>query len=332
MSYTIRIEPAGVEIACERNQTLLDAALGQGYLLHHSCRRGECGSCWVDVVSGQVDAAGRPPGESAHRGCLTCQTRPRSDVVIHAPEVSAVPGRRVVQVSARVLEVERLCGDVSMVRLQMPPSAGFQFTPGQYMDVILRDGTRRSYSLASAPNNEGVIEWHVRSIPGGRFSPHVYNLLKPRDLLRVEGPFGNFVLSESTAPVILLASGTGFAPIASMLRSQTDALRRRGVALYWGGRAEKDLYAMEEAERWADQNAGCTFVPVLWGDEAGWRGRRGFVQDAVIEDIPDLSSREVYACGSPIMVDAARDLYCRDHGLKAERFFSDAFFRERTIS
>lgn len=329
MKYRIRIEPAGVEIECDAGQSLLDAALAQGYFPHHSCRRGECGACRVQLLSGEVGYAPgrRPDGAAALAAdeCLSCQAVPRSDVAIRAPEVLAEPGRRVVQASARVLEVERVCHDVAVVRLQLPASAGFQFKAGQYADVILRDGSRRSYSMANPPNADGLIEWHVRAMPGGRFSPHVYERLKLRDLLRVEGPFGAFGLAESEAPVVLLASGTGFAPIAAMLRSQADALARRGAVLYWGGRRLEDLYAREEAEHWAQRHPGCRFVPVLSDPAPGWHGRTGFVHEAVVADIPDLAGHEVYACGNPLMVDAARTVYCQDHGLPPARFHSDAF-------
>ena len=164
----------------------------------------------------------------------------------------------------------------------------------------------------------------MRAMPGGRFSPHVYERLKPRDLLRVEGRSAPSGL-PSEAPVVLLASGTGFAPIAAMLRSRADALARRGAVLYWGGRRLEDLYARGEAEHWAQRHPGCRFVPVLSDPAPGWHGRTGFVHEAVVADIPDTAGHEVYACGNPLMVDAARTVYCRDHGLPPARFHSDAF-------
>ncbi|WP_237171281.1 FAD-binding oxidoreductase [Pandoraea pulmonicola] len=250
---------------------------------------------------------------------------PIGDVVVEALGVCATPGRPVVKTGGRVLSVDRVSGDVSVVQLQLPPDSGFRFAPGQYIDVVLRDGTRRSYSMANQPGEDGHVELHVRAVPGGRFSQHVYQRLKPRDLLRVEGPFGSFLLNPTRLPVVLVASGTGYAPIASFLRSHHDALQARGVAFYWGGHREADLYAIDEMRRWEATSENFRFVPVLSSPEDSWRGRTGFVHLAVQEDIPDLSAFEVYACGNPLMIEAARTSFVAKSGLAPDRFFSDAF-------
>jgi len=330
---TITIQPAGVRLQCGEDTSLLDAALGAGFFPHHSCRRGECNTCEVRVVSGTVRYPEGFVPEGVRAGhCLACQARPADDVVIEAPEVAATPGRRIVQAGARVIDIRRVNGDVAIVRLQVPPASGFAFDPGQYVDVVLRDGSRRSYSMANAPDGEGFIEWHIRAMPQGRFSTHVYERLKARDLLRIEGPFGGFKLRHSSAPVILLASGTGYAPIVSMLRSHGDELADRGAVLYWGGRRRQDLYAMEEAIAWAASDPAFRFVPVLSLPDEGWTGRTGFVHEAVVQDHPGLSLHEVYACGNPLMVEAARHAFVRDHGLDAGSFFSDAFVTARPLA
>ncbi|REE06616.1 CDP-4-dehydro-6-deoxyglucose reductase [Paraburkholderia sp. BL27I4N3] len=324
--HTITINPAGVELQCGGEATILDAAMTAGFFPRHSCRRGECRACEVRVVQGEVRYPDNVDLDSIRAGhCLTCVARPSGDLVIEAPEVTATPGRPVIAAAARVTSVSRVSRDVSLVRLQIPITQPFMFEPGQYLDVILKDGTRRSYSMANSPNAGGQVELHVRALPGGRFSQHVYNNLKPRDLLRIEGPFGTFKLSTSTTPVILLASGTGFAPILSIIRSHGSLLQSRGAALYWGGLRPEDLYGLAGALDWVGQSASFSFIPVISNPGDDWQGRKGFVHAAVQEDFPDMSGLEVYACGNPLMVDAARTAFTDENRLPPQSFFSDAF-------
>lgn len=328
--FKLRIEPAGVDLSCAPDSSLLDVALAAGYFPHHSCRRGQCNACEAPLVSGRVSYPDGFTPEGVRQGCvLTCQARAASDVIIAAPEVLPTPGQRVVQTGARVIEIERLSADVVRVAVQVPPAAGFSFKPGQYVDVVLRDGSRRSYSMINAPREDSVIEWHIRAVPGGRFSNHVYQALKPRDMLRIEGPFGAFTLQPTRAPLILIASGTGYAPIAAMLKTHGPEIVQRGAVLYWGGARLSDLYAFDEATEWQNVYPGFRFIPVLSGSEPGWTGRTGFVHEAVCADYPDLSGHEVYACGNPLMVDAARHTFQRNNKLPADRFFSDAFITRK---
>lgn len=327
--YTIRLEPAGGIFSCGVDQTILDAAVESGYWLPHSCRSGTCGTCELTVLGGSVKRRTLPEGSVAlevpQGQCLSCQSYPTSDLVLDAPGVPAEPGRRVVKSMARILEVVRPSSDVAVVKAAIPVASGWDFKAGQYAEVVMRDGSRRSYSMANAPNDRGEIEWHIRRIEGGRFSPHAYDVLKPRDMLRIEGPFGDFTLREGAAPVILLASGTGYAPIAALLETHGDALAKRGAVLYWGGRKRTDLYAVPDVDAWHDRYPGVRLIPVFSNPDDAETGRSGFVHQAVLEDYPDLSSFEVYACGNPLMVDAAREAFESKAGLKAERFFSDAF-------
>lgn len=318
--------PNRATVACEEGQSILDAALHAGYFPKHSCRRGECHACSARVVGGRISyPTGFVPEGVSEGQCLTCMAIPQGEVVIEAPEVSATPGHRVVQAGARVIAADRVSHDVTVVRLQVPPGADFDFQAGQYCDVVMRDGARRSYSMANAPDGSGVVEWHVRALPKGRFSNHVYTALKPRDMLRIEGPFGAFMLSDSPKPVILLASGTGYAPIAAIMKAHGSALRERGAALYWGGRRLEDLYAVSEAQAWHEASDNLHFVPVLSEPDDDWKGRAGFVHDAVAQDFPDMNGVEVYACGNPLMVEAARTTFTKEHGLPGDAFFSDAF-------
>jgi CDP-4-dehydro-6-deoxyglucose reductase len=325
--FQVRLLPAGGSFACRADQTVLDAAVEAGFWLPHSCRAGECGACVLPLVEGRVAQApvsGAKAEVPAGR-VLTCHALPCSDLVLEAPGVPAEPGQRVVKTAARVTEVAHPSRDVVVVRAQVPPQSGWRFQAGQYAELVLRDGARRSYSMANAPNERGEIEWHIRRIEGGRFSAHAYDALKPRDLLRIEGPFGNFVLRSGTAPVVMLASGTGYAPIAAMLAAHAGELAARGARVYWGGRRPEDLYALHDEAAWRERHPGIDLVPVYSELAAGEAGRGGLVHEAVLQDLPDLSAYEVYACGNPLMIDAARNDFTRRAGLRAECFFSDAF-------
>ncbi len=351
-SFQVRLDPAGGCFSCAPNQTVLDAAMAAGYWLPHQCRSGTCGACRLPVVSGAVSHAAASPeatavAETAPGQCLACQARPTSDLVLDAPTVPAEPGQRIIQAGARVTDVQRPSADVTVVRLQVPSTSGWSFRPGQYADVVLRDGTRRSYSMANAPDADGTIEWHVRRMEGGRFSPHAYDKLKARDLLRIEGPFGSFALRSGTAPVVLLASGTGYAPIASMLKVHAKELADRGAVLYWGGRRLQDLYAVPSVAQWEAEHPGIRLVPVLsdpgavadvavnadagapasaaTGVGAVGSTRLGLVHEAVLADLPDLTRHEVYACGNPLMIEAARRDFTERGGLDPANFLSDAF-------
>ena len=323
----VRLSPNGGSFECAPGQTVLDAALAAGYWLPHSCRTGTCNSCHLGLLEGAVEhAPTRPDGTDVPAGqCRTCQAMPTTGLLLDAPKVPAEPGQRVVTTGAKVVEVSRPSHDVVVIRLQVPPAAGFSFKAGQYASVILKDGAKRSYSMANDPAEAGVIEWHVRRMEGGRFSTHAYDKLKAGGLLRIEGPYGDFVLQPGDAPIVLLASGTGYAPIAALLKTHGAEMARRGAVLYWGGRQWADLYAVDSVAAWEAQHPGIRLVPVL--SEAGpeWTGRRGFVHAAVLEDLPDLSAHEVYACGNPLMIDAARSSFTATAGLPAGRFLADAF-------
>lgn len=327
--FEIRLLPAGGHFRCAPDQTVLDAAIAAGYWLPHSCRDGHCGTCRLDLGDGAISYDGAAAGataiaETTTGQCLSCQARPRSDLVLDAPGVPAEPGRRIVQSGARVVEVNRPSADVAIVTLQVVQPE-FSFEAGQYAEVVMRDGTRRCYSMANAPDGQGRVEWHVRRIEGGRFSAHVYDKLKARDLLRIEGPFGTFKLRAGDAPVVLLASGTGYAPIAALLATHGDELARRGAVLYWGGRRSEDLYGVSSVSEWEAAHPGVRIVPVLSEPAEPWAGRRGLVHQAVLDDLPDLSAHEVYACGNPLMIDAARASFTAEARLPTDNFFADAF-------
>ena len=335
-AYRIRVEPSGVYFEATATDTLLASALRQGVMLPHSCGNGGCGSCKMRWVSGVLD---HPDGdqlaidaqERADGWVLACQARAASDVVLHSERVSSEPAFAVRQMPARVLSLARLASDVMQVKLQHAGEP-LGFHAGQHVQLTLRDGTTRAYSLANAPvPAQGLsceLELHIRHMPHGRFSGQVFESMKIRDMLKMTGPLGDFRLNESSSkPIVLLASGTGFAPIKSML----DQVQLRGIdrpiVFYWGGRRPQDIYLRDWVEGKVRALPTLRFHPVVSDarPEDGWTGRTGLVHHAVLNDFPDLSNHEVYACGAPPMVDAARRDFSTLAKLPVGSFFADAF-------
>lgn len=340
MSYTVTIKKSGKQFEAQADETLLEAALRQGVGLPYGCKNGACSSCKAAIVEGSVEqgphAASALSNDERTRGyALLCCASARSDLEIDVREVAGVGDLPVKKMPCRVSELVRASEDAMIVRVQLPASERLQYMAGQYLEFILRDGRRRAYSIANAPHREGPLELHIRHLPGGAFTDHVFGAMKPRDILRMEAPLGTFFLREdSDKPVVLLASGTGFAPIKAIVEHMLHKEMKRPVRLYWGGRRRKDLYMAELCERWAAEHAHIEFVPVLSEPDAddAWQGRTGFVHHAVIADLPDLCGYEVYACGAPVMVESALRDFTAHHGLPAECFFADAFTSEADLA
>ena len=331
MAHHVTLKPSGHTYEVEEGKTILQAGLDAGHMLPYSCRAGVCRTCRGTVVEGKVDyglahETYLPQSDRDKGYALLCQAKPLSDLVVEVREVHGVRPRII---PCRVEKLDKPASDVAVITLRLPMNENFRFLAGQYVDMLLKDGKRRSYSLATKPDTGGVtaLEIHVRLTPGGLFTEHVFNKLKVRDLLRFEGPLGSFYLrEESDKPMILLASGTGFAPIRSIIETALEKKleQKRPMTLYWGCRVRQDLYQMELAQSWV--RPGFKFVPVL-SDEK-WEGRTGFVHRAVIEDFPDMSGVQVYACGAPIMVESARKDFSLQCRLPAEEFFADSFITE----
>ncbi len=330
MTHKVTLKPTGQQFEVGTDESVLAAALRNGLNLPHSCRGGSCLSCRSRVVEGHISyPRGLPPalteGEAREGWALLCQARADSDLTVEALP-REIPGDvRVRRMPCRVHRLERLAEDVMAMFLKLPGFEPFRFLPGQYVDILLADGGRRSFSLANPPHDSELLELHVRKVAGGRFTSHVFDHMKERTLLRLEGPLGHFYWREdSSRPVIMVAGGTGYAPIKSMLRHVYEQTGQRNIRFYWGVRGLADLYdrGLEHRETWG----GFQFVPVLSepAPTDSWAGRRGLVHEAVLQDQPDLSAYDVYVAGPPAMVEAAR----RDFGaagLPAERLFFDSF-------
>jgi len=336
--FRVTMEPGEKGFDWDGKGNLLDAAQRAGIGLPHSCRTGTCRTCLCRLTSGHVTheaTANLEPQEVEDGYLLPCVARADTAIGLWAPEAFELGEIRPRRFPARVISVDKLAHDVARVVLQVPATLGFRFHAGQYIDVMLADGARRSYSLANAPGGGHELELHIRHMPGGLFTDRVFNALKPREMLQLDGPHGSFMLRESRPrKTILLASGTGFAPIQSMVRDCMATGSDRSLVLYWGGRRLQDIYRFEMADEWTRQLPDFRFVPVLSEPEAGtpWSGRTGFVHKAVMADFPSLTGCEVYACGAPAMVDAARQDFVEACQLAPGDFMADAFISQKDLA
>jgi len=336
MAFNITVQPSGRSFNAESNETLLAAGLRQGIGMPYGCKDGACGSCKCKKISGEVSHGPHQEkalsaAEQAAGFVLTCCASAHSDVVLESRQVTEEGAFPIKKMPVRVLSLEKKSDDVMVVKLQLPANDVMQFHAGQYVDFLLRDGDRRSYSMANAPHTlvagSPAIELHIRHMPGGKFTDHVFGAMKEKEIQRIEGPQGSFYLREdSQKPIVLLASGTGFAPIKAILEHMQHKGITRPTRLYWGGRRPTDLYLNDWVQAQLASMPHLRYVPVVSDalPEDQWQGRTGFVHRAVLEDTPDLSGFEVYACGAPIVVDSARADYTQA-GLSNDDFYSDAF-------
>ena len=339
MPFTVTVQPSGRTFNVERDEPILQAAIRQGVGLPYGCKDGACGSCKCRMLEGRVILGAHQQKalsaeEEASGLILTCQAAPQTDIVLEARTVPGAGEFAIRKLPSRVLSIDRPAADVAILKLQLPANDPFQYRAGQYVEFILRDGARRSYSMANAPHTVGekpAIELHVRHLPGGKFTDHVFGAMKEKDILRVEGPFGAFFLrEESTKPMVLLASGTGIAPIKAIIEHMIFTGSQRHAVLYWGCRSKADLYMNDWAEAATKQLPGLRYVPVLSDarPEDAWTGRTGFVHRAVMHDLPNLMEHQVYACGAPIMVESAQHDFVVRCGLPDDEFYADSFTSE----
>lgn len=333
MPFQVTIKPTNHCFTVGDDESVLSAALREGYVLPYGCRNGACGACKGKILEGKVDYGNVQPfvlAEFERKAgfALFCQAKPKTDLVIEANEIKGVGQLEIRKMPCRVQALERVAHDVIVLKLKLPANERLQFLAGQYIDILLKDGKRRSYSMANAPHDDEHVELHVRNMNNGAFTEFVFNRMKVKDILRFEGPLGTFFLREdSDKPMIFVASGTGFAPIKSIIEHALHIGVQRPMTFYWGGRRPQDIYLGELAARWQQQHDNLTFIPVISDalPEDNWRGRTGFVHHAVMEDFPDLSGYQVYACGAPIVVESAHRDFTAQCNLPDDEFYSDAF-------
>ena len=332
MSYHVTVQSSGHTFDVEENEFILEAALRQGIAFPYGCRSGSCGTCLGQVISGDIHyPEGLPLTVMEHEHeegkAVFCVSVAKSDLVLDIKEVSSSTEIEIKLLPARVASLRKLADDVMEMSLTLPAKERLAFKAGQYIEFILRDRTRRAFSLANAPSHDETLDLHIRHVPDGTFTGHVFNEMKEKAILRFEGPFGTFSIREnSNRPLILIAGGTGFAPIKSMVEQLLEEHDTRPIHLYWGARAKADLYRNDLPEKWAFQHEHIHYIPVLSEakDSDKWQDREGFVHTAVVDDFPDLSGFDVYMAGPPPMIDAAKAAFIKQ-GLPDDQLFSDSF-------
>ena len=340
MTFQVTVEPSGRQFSCDEDETVLAAAIRAGVGLPYGCKNGACGSCRGKLLSGEVSHRAHqeralPVADEARGFALFCCATPHSDLVIEAREVLGIGEFPIKKMPTRVAKIDRVTDDVIILSLQLPANERLQYRAGQFIEFILKDGRRRSYSMATAPHKDEHMSLHIRHLPGGLFTDQVFTTLKERDILRIEGPLGTFFLREdSDKPIILLASGTGFAPIKAIVEQLEHAGSKRPVTLYWGGRRPQDLYMNALCQQWEQDLPNFKYVPVVSNAQAedNWSGRTGFVHRAVMEDFPDLSGHQVYACGAPVVVESAQRDFSAECGLPEDEFYADSFTSEADLA
>ncbi len=336
-SFVVTLQGSGKSFSVQADESILDASLKAGIILAYGCKNGACGSCKGKIVAGEIkmgphSASTLTEEEEQRKMALLCCSFPLSDCTVLAREIEAgeIPIKKI---PCRVADLVQSAPDVMVMKLQLPSTERFQYRAGQYVEFLLKDNQRRAYSIATPPHQDGPIELHIRHMPGGLFTDHVFGVnpnlvMKVKDILRFEGPLGSFFLREnSDKPMIFIASGTGFAPIQAIIEHTLHENMTRPIHLYWGGRRPEDLYQHEKCLQWAHDHAHIQYIPVISNalPEDAWNGRAGFVHQAAMVDFPDMSGHQVYACGAPVVVSSAQRDFISQCQLPEDEFYADSF-------
>ena len=333
MTHKVELVNQQKNFATEAGENILSAALRQGIVIPHNCRNGFCGSCMGILHSGEVEYEGeeKPQALSQEKEkegfILCCKAMTTSDIQLEVETIDAVVDIEIKTLPCRVHRLTKLADDVMLMEIKLPPHEKFEFLAGQYLDFLLRGSRRRSFSMANSPSSNDVIELHIREVPDGSFTGQVFNEIKEKDMLRIQGPFGTFIMrSDNSRPAILIAGGTGLAPLKSMLEKVREEGCDRPLHLYWGARAIRDLYFDEELREWTEELDCLSYTPVLSEPDAGdgWTGATGWVHEVVMSDFPDFNGFDVYASGPPPMINAIQKSF-PENGLEQGHFYFDSF-------
>ena len=330
LNHTVRIIPHERTLSVPEDLPVLSAAHLAGLPLPHSCRSGRCGSCRARLLQGRIEYLGAPPlglsaQESRQGYVLLCQAFARSDLVVEARLIQSAALAEIKQLPGRIARRVLLAPDVMQLVLRVPAVESLEFQAGQYLDVLLEGGLRRSYSVANAPHAGSQLELHVRRVPGGVFSEALFGSLTEGGLLKIEGPLGRFGYESGAEPVIFIAGGTGFAPIKAMLGQALSEDSPRELHLYWGARDLEGIYEAALLREWAARNARLKIHTVLsQGSAVAAPHRAGWVHEAVLEDHPTLAPFAIYAAGPPAMIEAIERTFPA-RGVPPEKLHLDSF-------
>ena len=331
MTYTVTLDPSGKQFEADEDDTLLDAALHHGINLPYGCRNGACGECKARIQSGEVDLGEyKPhalPDEDKDAGyALLCQAHAESDLVVEAYELGDPRKQEVRRLPARVHDFHKVTHDIMEVQLKLPEADRLQYLAGQYVEVILNDGRRRAFSIANTPFHDEVLTLHIRHVPGGQFTEHIFGAMQKKEIWNIEGPLGNFYLRASDRPALLLAGGTGLGPIKAILETAFEEGVDRDFHLFFGARTQSDLYLTATLDAWQEAHPNFRWTPVLSQPAADddWRGETGHLHEAIPRHYADLAGHEGYLAGPPPMVEATTETL-KAQGMAGNRIFSDAF-------
>jgi CDP-4-dehydro-6-deoxyglucose reductase len=332
MKFNVRVVNSGHEFMVEENEFVLEAAIRQGIALPYGCRNGACGKCAGDLMQGEIgdqveELRGMALDEHAKGKTMLCKARPTSDLEIRVREITNNKEIDIKTLPCRVDSLKLLTHDIMQLQLKLPENERLQFLAGQYLEIILKDGRRRAFSIANAPHDDEFIELHIRHVPDGEFGDFVFAGMKEKAILRIQGPLGSYYLrEESPRPVILVGGGTGFAPLKGMLEHAFHIGFDRPMHLFCGVRAKRDLYMDKLASQWVNEHNKLQYTAVLseQGESDDWQGTTGFVHDAVTVAYPDLSGYDVYLSGPPPMIKAGMDTFYA-HALPESQIYSDSF-------
>ncbi|MDH5764463.1 MAG: CDP-6-deoxy-delta-3,4-glucoseen reductase [Gammaproteobacteria bacterium] len=332
MSHRVSVPASGHVFTIEENETVLDAALRQGIGLPYGCRNGACGKCAGELISGKVayeeEALKAGALELHNQGkTLFCQAMACSDLEIEVTEITESEDIEIKTLPCRVEHMQLLTHDIMKIELKLPETERMQFLAGQYLEIILKDGKRRAFSIANAPHDDDLIELHIRHVPDGHFGDYVFQEMKEKTLLKIEGPLGSYYLREdSDRPIILVGGGTGFAPLKGMLEHAFKVGIDKPIHLFCGVRAKRDLYMDEMVKGWLAEHNNLKYTPVLSQPEAGddWQGKTGYVHEAVVDEYPDLSGYDIYLSGPPPMIKSGMEAFY-EKGLPESQIYSDSF-------
>lgn len=340
----IRIANSSRSFHAAADQALLDAATDAALNLPHRCKGGNCGACKARLVRGEIHYPnGTPLGlsdaEIADGQILLCQARAHTDLCIETLEIRAADTVTTKRLPCRIERALPLSHDVMGLFLRLPIAEAFTFEAGQYIDILLPGGRRRSFSIASPPHDARPLELHVRRVVGGEFTDRLFHEDMRAALLSIEGPLGTFTYRPYAANpprMVLIGGGTGIAPLLSILRHLVENGIERDIHLYWGVRSQQDLYAQATLEQLSRRAATFSYTPVLSEAGAGWAGATGWVHEAALMGVQDLEAIEVYAAGPPAMIAAIQGEYASRGSAQTRLYFdsfdyaSDTLERQRT--
>jgi len=323
---TINIKTTeGKNISSLEKKSVLECALTAGLILNYSCKSGQCGSCKTTLVEGEIieiqEQLALNKEDRINNKFLTCCCMATSDILIDATDLNAMHGIEVKILPARINSLELLSEDIMQVKLRLPPSSNFVFLEGQFIDIIGPGSIRRSYSIASISSNKEIILL-IKRVKNGEFSNYWFNEAKPNNLLRIEGPKGTFFLRDRVKPLVFLATGTGIAPIVSILDrldSDPDFNQTESISLFWGNRLQQDFVWKPNFK-----NINVDFYKIISRKDDDWKGEVGYVQDVALRFSSDAQKINVYACGASNMINSAKASFV-GAGLSENNFYSDVF-------